>query len=70
MKTIVSSRYWKTPKKKKERQIASILSWEIDIIYKILLDSDLGSSLLFKPADFGLWFKSIKVDIILAALLK
>lgn len=29
----------------KERQIASILSWEIDIIYKILLDSDLGSSL-------------------------
>lgn len=29
----------------KERQIASILSWEIDIIYKVLLDSDLGSSL-------------------------
>ncbi|EHW39983.1 bacterial extracellular solute-binding s, 5 Middle family protein [Escherichia coli DEC9A] len=26
----------------KERQIASILSWEIDIIYKILLDSDLA----------------------------
>ncbi|EFD8984222.1 diguanylate cyclase [Escherichia coli] len=40
----------------KERQIASILSWEIDIIYKILLDSDLGSSLPLSQADFGLWF--------------
>lgn len=28
MKTIVSSRYWKMPKKKKERQIASLLSWK------------------------------------------
>ncbi|KIH30552.1 diguanylate cyclase, partial [Escherichia coli] len=36
----------------KERQIASILSWEIDI----LLDSDLGSSLPLSQADFGLWF--------------
>ncbi|EFJ3102152.1 oxygen-sensing cyclic-di-GMP phosphodiesterase [Escherichia coli] len=40
----------------KERQIASILSWEIDIIYKVLLDSDLGSSLPLSQADFGLWF--------------
>ncbi|EFW7941649.1 diguanylate cyclase [Shigella flexneri] len=40
----------------KERQIASILSWEIDIIYKVLLDSDLGSSLPLSRADFGLWF--------------
>ncbi|EFH5041401.1 oxygen-sensing cyclic-di-GMP phosphodiesterase [Escherichia coli] len=40
----------------KERQIASILSWEIDIIYKVLLDSDLGSSLALSQADFGLWF--------------
>ena len=29
---------------------------EIDIIYKILLDSDLGSSLPLSRADFGLWF--------------
>ncbi|RIG58822.1 diguanylate cyclase, partial [Shigella flexneri] len=50
----------------KERQIASILSWEIDIIYKVLLDSDLGSSLPLSQADFGLWFN----DIILAALPK
>lgn len=40
----------------KERQIASLLSWEIDIIYKVLLDSDLGSSLPLSQADFGLWF--------------
>ncbi|EKO7078943.1 oxygen-sensing cyclic-di-GMP phosphodiesterase [Escherichia coli] len=40
----------------KERQIASILSWEIDIIYKVLLDSDLDSSLPLSQADFGLWF--------------
>lgn len=53
----------------KERQIASILSWEIDIIYKILLDSDLGSSLPLSQADFGLWFNH-KVDIILVVLPK
>ncbi|HBC9290989.1 TPA: diguanylate cyclase [Escherichia coli] len=40
----------------KERQIASLLSWELDVIYKVLLDSDLGSSLPLSQADFGLWF--------------
>lgn len=29
---------------------------EIDIIYKVLLDADLGSSLPLSQADFGLWF--------------
>ncbi|HED3077339.1 TPA: diguanylate cyclase [Citrobacter amalonaticus] len=40
----------------KERQIAALLSWEMDIIYKVLLDSDLGNSLPLSQADFGLWF--------------
>lgn len=40
----------------KERQIGALLSWEMDIIYKVLLDSDLGSSLPLSQADFGLWF--------------
>lgn len=53
----------------KERQIASILSWEIDIIYKILLDSDLGSSLPLSGLILACGL-TIKVDIILAALPK
>ncbi|CBG88310.1 diguanylate cyclase [Citrobacter rodentium] len=40
----------------KERQIASLLSWEMDIIYKIMLDADFGNSLPLSQADFGLWF--------------
>lgn len=40
----------------KERQIASLLTWEMDIIYKVMLDADLGSSLPLSQADFGLWF--------------
>lgn len=40
----------------KERQIASLLSWEMDIIYKVLLDSDPANSLPLSQADFGLWF--------------
>ncbi|EOT8833888.1 diguanylate cyclase [Escherichia fergusonii] len=40
----------------KERQIGALLAWEIDIIYKVLLDADLGSSLPLSQADFGLWF--------------
>lgn len=40
----------------KERQIGALLSWEMDIIYKVLLDSDLGNSLPLSQADFGLWF--------------
>ncbi len=40
----------------KERQIASLLTWEIDITYKIVLDTDLGNSLPLGQSDFGLWF--------------
>lgn len=40
----------------KERQIASLLAWEMDIIYKIMLDADFGNSLPLSQADFGLWF--------------
>lgn len=40
----------------KERQTAALLSWEIDLIYKIILDADLGNSLTFSQSDFGLWF--------------
>ncbi len=53
----------------KERQIASILSWEIDIIYKILLDSDLGSSLPLSQLILACGL-TIKVDIILVVLPK
>ena len=40
----------------KERQIASLLAWEIDLVYRIVLDADLGNSLSLSQADFGLWF--------------
>ena len=40
----------------KERQIATLLTWELDIIYKIVLDSDLGTSMPLSQSDFGLWF--------------
>ncbi|MGU9869949.1 diguanylate cyclase [Kluyvera ascorbata] len=40
----------------KERQIATLLTWELDIIYKIVLDSDLGNSMPLSQSDFGLWF--------------
>ncbi|MGP3590086.1 diguanylate cyclase [Vagococcus sp. WN89Y] len=40
----------------KERQISTLLAWEMDIIYKIMLDTDLGNSIPLGQADFGLWF--------------
>lgn len=40
----------------KERQISALLAWEMDMIYKVLLDSDLGNSLPLSQSDFGLWF--------------
>ncbi|NUL35635.1 diguanylate cyclase [Kosakonia sacchari] len=40
----------------KERQSAALLSWEIDLIYKIIMDADLGNSLSLSQSDFGLWF--------------
>lgn len=40
----------------KERQLGALLAWEMDVIYKVMLDSDLGNSLPLSQADFGLWF--------------
>lgn len=40
----------------KERQIAALLAWEIDLVYRIILDSDIGNGLTLSQADFGLWF--------------
>lgn len=40
----------------KERQIAALLAWEIDVIYQVVLDADLGNSLPLSQSDFGLWF--------------
>ena len=40
----------------KERQIAALLTWEMDIVYKVMLNSDLGNSLPLSQAEFGLWF--------------
>ncbi|HAT6802695.1 TPA: diguanylate cyclase [Citrobacter freundii] len=40
----------------KERQISALLSWEMDIIYKVMLDADLGNSVPLSQAEFGLWF--------------
>ncbi|WLI78995.1 diguanylate cyclase [Kosakonia sp. H02] len=40
----------------KERQIAALLSWEINLIYKIIMDADIGNSLSMSQSDFGLWF--------------
>lgn len=40
----------------KERQISSLLSWELEVIYKVVLDGDLGNTLPLSQSDFGLWF--------------
>ncbi|GHD91401.1 diguanylate cyclase [Pseudocitrobacter faecalis] len=40
----------------KERQVASLLSWEMDLIYKVMLDAGPGNSLPLGQSDFGLWF--------------
>lgn len=40
----------------KERQIASLLTWEMDLIYKVMLDAGPGNSLPLGQSDFGLWF--------------
>lgn len=40
----------------KERQISSLLSWELEIIYKVVLDADIGNTLPLSQSDFGLWF--------------
>lgn len=40
----------------KERQIATLLSWELEVIYKVVLDGDLGNTLPLSQSDFGLWF--------------
>ncbi|WP_054177426.1 diguanylate cyclase [Citrobacter sp. CtB7.12] len=40
----------------KERQISSFLSWEIDIIYKVMLDAEVCDIQSFSRSEFGLWF--------------
>ncbi|GKX56621.1 diguanylate cyclase DosC [Leminorella grimontii] len=40
----------------KERQSASLLSWENDLIYRIMVDTDMESVRPLSRADFGLWF--------------
>lgn len=40
----------------KERQCASLLSWENDVIYKVMIDADIESIRPLSRADFGLWF--------------
>lgn len=40
----------------KERQTASLLSWETDVIYKAMVDTDIESVRPISRADFGLWF--------------
>ncbi|MFW0766637.1 diguanylate cyclase [Trabulsiella odontotermitis] len=40
----------------KERQIGSLLSWEMDVMYNVMLETDLDSIQLISRADFGLWF--------------
>ncbi|MGY5957559.1 diguanylate cyclase [Kosakonia sp. BK9b] len=40
----------------KERQVAALLTWETEIVYKLTLDNDLGNSVPLSQSDFGLWF--------------
>ncbi|HAT6803336.1 TPA: diguanylate cyclase [Citrobacter freundii] len=40
----------------KERQTASLLAWEADVIYKVMVDTELESVRPLSRADFGLWF--------------
>lgn len=40
----------------KEKQISNLLSWETDVIYKVMVDTDRGSIRPCGKSDFGLWF--------------
>lgn len=40
----------------KERQTAALLTWEMTLLYKVMLDSSMGNSLPLGQSDFGLWF--------------
>jgi diguanylate cyclase len=40
----------------KERQTASLLAWEADVIYRVMVETDLESVRPLSRADFGLWF--------------
>lgn len=40
----------------KGRQVANLLSWETDVIYKIMIDSNIESVRPISRVDFGLWF--------------
>lgn len=40
----------------KERQTAALLTWEMTLLYKVMLDSSMGNSRPLGRSDFGLWF--------------
>lgn len=40
----------------KERQTAALLTWEMTLLYKVMLDSSIGNSRPLGQSDFGLWF--------------
>lgn len=44
------------PGEEKERQIGNLLSWEMDVMYKVIVDSALGSTPPVSRSDFGMWF--------------
>ncbi|HEG1685035.1 TPA: diguanylate cyclase [Enterobacter cloacae] len=40
----------------KERQTAALLTWELSLLYKVMLDSSIDNSRPLGQSDFGLWF--------------
>lgn len=40
----------------KERQTAALLTWEMTLLYKVMLDTSIGNSRPLGQSDFGLWF--------------
>lgn len=40
----------------KERQSASLLAWESDVIFRVMVEADLGCLGPFSRSDFGIWF--------------
>ena len=40
----------------KERQTAALLTWELSLLYKVMLDSSIDNKPPLGQSDFGLWF--------------
>ncbi len=40
----------------KERQVASLLEWEMDVIYKVMLNSEVRGIQTLSRSNFGIWF--------------